>query len=143
MSTQARPGIGAVLNYLDDSGSTSVWVEITEVTNLSWDGATRESIEVFRLNNSSEYVNKIQGILNANSMSATILYTKAQFAVLKTHLETRGNKSYQIVLPDGAGLEWDGFISELPLDMGSDDVMQGDVVFEIDEKADFLSTATP
>lgn len=142
MSTASKPGIGAVLNRWDDSASTGVFAEIVEVTNLSWDGASRESIEVFKLNNSDEYVNKVQGVLNANTISATVLYTRDQFIQLKGDMETRGNRNYQIVLPDGEGIEWSGFITELPLDIGSEDVMQGDVTFEIDGKADFLSVAS-
>lgn len=143
MSTNAKPGIGAILNRWDLSASTAVWQEVVEVTALSWSGASRNVIEVFKLNNADDYVNKVQGILNAGSISATILFTQAQFILMKADLETRGSLQYQIVMPDGEGLEFSGFISELPLDMGSDDVMQGEVSFEIDGKIDFLSTATP
>ncbi len=142
MSTAAKPGIGAVLNRWDDSTSVGVFAEIVEVTNLSWDGPSRESIEVFKLGNSDDYVNKVQGVLNANTISATILFTHDQFIQLKSDLETRGGRDYQIVLPDGEGIEWTGFITELPLDIGSEDVMQGDVTFEIDGKADFVSAAS-
>lgn len=143
MSTNAKPGIGAKLNRWNDSGTTGVWEEIVEVTNLGWGGVSRNVIEVFKLNNADEYVNKLQGVLNAGSVSATVLFTQAGFQMLKTDVETRGSRNYQIVLPDGQGLEWSGFISELPLDIGSDDVMQGEITLEIDGKMDFLSSATP
>lgn len=142
MSTASKPGIGAILNRWDDTLSVGVWEEIVEVTNLSWDGPSRESIEVFKLNSSDEYVNKVQGILNANTISCTVLFTRAQFIQLKADIETRGNREYQIVLPDGEGIEWTGFITELPLDIGSEDVMQGDVTFETDGKVDFVSAAS-
>lgn len=142
MSTNSKPGIGAILNRWDDSASVGVWEEIVEVTNLGWGGASRNVIEVFKLNNADDYVNKIQGVLNASSITATVLFTKAGFVQLKADLETRGSRNYQIVLPDGEGLEWSGFISELPLDMGSDDVMQGEVTIEVDGKVDFVSSAT-
>lgn len=142
MSTGAKPGIGAILNRWDSSLSTPAWEEIVEVTALSWGGASRNVIETFKLNNSDDYVNKLQGVLNAGSITATINFTKAQLITLKADMETRGNGTYQIVFPDGEGLEWDGFITELPLDLGSDDVMAGDVTFEIDGKPDFVSSAT-
>ncbi len=142
MSTNAKAGFGAILNRWDDSTSVGVWEEILEVVSISWEGATRESIEVYVLNASDDYVNKLQGVMNAGAVTATVLFTKNGFAQLKTDLETRGDRDYQIVLPDGEGLEWSGFISELPLDITSDDVMQGDVVFQINGKADFLSVAT-
>lgn len=143
MATVAKPGIGAKLNRWDVVGTTGIWRTIAEVTNLSWSGASRNVIETFVLNNADDYVNKLQGILNAGSITASINFSKDQFNELKTDLETRGNVQYQIVLPDGEGLEWDGFITELPLDIGADDVMQGDVTFEIDGKLDFVSVATP
>jgi len=139
MSTTAKPGIGCVLS----KWVTDTWVEIVEVTNLSWDGASRESIDVFKLNNEDEFMNKVQGTMNSNSISATILFNQAQFIILKADMETRGNIDYQIKLPDGEGIEWSGFITELPLDMGSDDVMQGDISIEIDGPVEFLAVATP
>jgi hypothetical protein len=138
MSTGANVGIGAVLNRWDGSA----FQEVMEVTNISWDGPTREVIDVFRLNNSDDYVNKLQGVINANSVSATVLYTLAQYLILKADLETRGLQDWQIILPDGEGLEWSGFVTEIPLDMGSDDAMQGEVVVEINGKPDLVSTAT-
>ena len=142
MSTEAKAGIGAKLRRWDTSGSSGVWDTIAEVFALSWDGASREVIEVFKLDNSDDYVNKIQGVLNANSITASIYFTKNQFAELKIDQETRGNMNYQIELPDGEALEWEGFITELPLNIGSDDVMQGDLVIEVDGKPDFVSVAS-
>jgi len=142
MATNAKVGFGTVLNRWDDTSSPGGWDEIVEVTNISWDGPSRESVEVFILNAADDYVSKLQGVLNANAITATVLFTQAQFIKLKADLETRGNRDYQIVMPDGEGIEWSGFMSELPLEIGSDDVMQGDVVFQVDGKADFLSVAT-
>jgi hypothetical protein len=144
MSTTAKPGIGAILNRWDDSGSTGVWEEIVEVTNLSWDGASREAIDVFKLNSTDGYMNKVKGVKNANTITATICFNQAEFVKLLAELEddSNANVEYQIVLPDGEGIEWAGFVLELPLDIGSEDVMQGDVVFAVDGKADFVTTAS-
>lgn len=145
MSTSAKPGIGAVLRRWATEAidsTTGQWVTIAEVTALSWSGVSREVIETFKLNNNDDYVNKLQGVLNAGNISATISYTREQFMDMKAEMETRGNNQYQIELPDGEALEWDGFITELPLDIGSDDVMQGEVTFEIDGKPDFVSSAS-
>ena len=141
MSTAAKPGIGVVLNRWEDATTSGAWEVITEVTAISWGGASRNVITTFKLDNADDYVNKLQGIINAGNFSITISFTQAQFIQLKADFEYRGSRSYQIVLPDGEGLEWDGFISELPLNLGFDDVMQGDVTFEIDGKIDFVSSA--
>ncbi len=142
MSTNSKPGIGAVLRRWDVVGTTGAWEEIVEVIALGHSGISRNTIEVFKLNNADDYINKLQGVLDGGDIVATILFTQAQYVILKLDAETRGNVQYQIVLPDGEGLEWDGYISELPLDIGSDDVMQGEVTFVVDGKPDFLTVAS-
>lgn len=141
MSTIAQVGIGARLDRWRTVGTSGSWERVVEVTALSWDGITRNVIETFVLDNSDDYVNKLQGILNAGSITATINYSKDEFNTLKNDMETRGSRPYRIVLPDGEGIVFDGFITELPLDIGSDDVMAGDVAIEIDGSVDFQSTA--
>jgi hypothetical protein len=143
MATNAQPGIGAVLRrWASESidSTTGIWVEIVEVTNISWGGISREVIETFKLNNADDYVNKLQGVLNASSITFTINYTREQYFDLKQEMETRGNNQYQLELPGGEALEFDGFITELPLEIGSDDVMQGEIAIELDGKPDFVSS---
>ena len=143
MSTEARPGIGAKLKRWDTSASVGVWDTIAEVFAIDWGGATREVLTAFKLNNSDDYVNKLQGTLNGNSVTASIYFTKNQFAELKTDLETRGNINYQVELPGGEAVEWEGFVTELPLGgIASDALMSGEVVIEIDGKPDFVSAWT-
>ena len=140
MSSGAAPGIGAKLKRWNTSASTGVWDTIAEVFALDWGGATREVLTAFKLNNADDYVNKKQGTLNGNNVTASIYFTKNQFAVLKTDVETRGNINYQIELPGGEAIEWEGFITELPLGgIGSDALMSGEVVIEVDGKPDFVS----
>ncbi|KKL10512.1 hypothetical protein LCGC14_2555070 [marine sediment metagenome] len=141
MSTNAKPGIGVVLNRWEDATTSGAWEVISEVQAIGWGGSSRKVIDVFKLDNADEYMNKLQGILDAGTISATILFTQSQFVQLKADHEYRGSRSYQIVFPDGEGLEWDGFISELPLNLGADDAMKGEVVFVIDGKPDFVTAA--
>jgi hypothetical protein len=138
MSTEAKVGIGVSMRRKNGS----LWQVLAEVTAISIGGTSREVIETFKLNNTDDYVNKLQGVLNAGSISVSMNYTKAQWLVLKSDLETRGTRNYQIRLPDGEALDFYGFITEMPLDLGSDDVMQGDITFEIDGKPDFLTAWT-
>jgi len=131
-------GVGAKLYYWDTD--TSEYVEITEVDSLGWGGTSRNVVEVGGLNPTDFHVRKLQGLLNADAVTATIRYTFSQYLTLKDQEETRGNFYYLIELPDGAGLEWEGFISELPVNFSDSEVMQGDVVFQVDGKMDFISS---
>jgi len=131
-------GVGAKLYYWD--ATLSEYVPITEVDSLSWDGTSRNVVEVGGLNPTDLHVRKLQGLLNAGALTATIRYKFDQYLTLKTQEETRGNFYYLVELPDGAGLEWEGFISELPINFSDGEVMQGDVSFQIDGKMDFISS---
>lgn len=131
------PGIGAKLKYWDSG--TSAYTEITDVNSLDWDGPSRNVIEVGGLNPTDEYVRKLQGLLNAGNITANIRYKYEQYSTLLTQAETRGNYYYMVELPDGAALEWEGFVAELPLSLAEDSEINGDCSFAIDGKADFLS----
>jgi hypothetical protein len=131
-------GVGAKLSYWDEDASE--YVEITEVDSLGWDGTSRNVVEVGGLNPEDFHVRKLQGLLNAGAVTATIRYKFDQYLTLKEQEETRGNFFYLIELPDGAGLEWEGFISELPINLADAEVMQGDVTFQIDGAMDFISS---
>lgn len=139
MGTQAKPGIGATFRRAQGSA----WDTVAEITAISYKGPSRNVIETFRLDNSDEYVNKLQGVLNAGSVTLTLNYVREEWYTLKTDMETRGNRQYQILLPDGEAIEFEGFVTEMPLDFGSDDVMKGDVAIEIDGKADYVSSGSP
>jgi len=128
-------GIGAKLKYWD----SSAWVELTEVNSLDWDGPSRNVIEVGGLNPTDEYVRKLQGLLNAGNITANIRYKSDQYDTLKIQAETRGNKHYMVELPDSTGLEWVGFVAELPLSLAEDSEINGDCQFAVDGKVDYTS----
>lgn len=143
MATSAKPGIGAKLNRWAVTGTTGAWEEIVEVTNLGHDGMSATIIETKKLNDTDRYINKLKGFLNAGQINATINFTQNGYETLKGDFESATNVFYQIILPDGQGLEWEGpGVSELPLEIGGDDVMQMEVSFDIDGKPDFVTTAT-
>ncbi len=139
MATLAQVALGTVLSYWD---GVSTWVEIVEVTSIELNGPTREVIDVGKLNTADEYMNKLQGMLSGGDIAVSINYVESVYETLRTHMETRGNKMYQIALPNGEGLEFEGFITELPMKITTDDAVTHDVSITIDGQADFLSTVT-
>lgn len=144
MATSAKPGIGAFFRRWAIealNSTTGIWITLSEVTAISWGGVSREVIETFALNNATDYVDKLQGVLNAGQITLTVNYKREQWFDFKAEMETRGNQQYQLELPDGEALEFEGFITEIPLDISSDDVMQGEITIEITGKPDFVSSA--
>lgn len=143
MSSNARPGIGAVLKRWNTDGTTGAWQQVAEVTNADLGGISRAVIETFPLETADKYVAKKQGPLNSGQITCDINYLRDQFIQLKQDAEQSGTIQYQIVLPNGEGIEFDAFITQLPLEISSDAVMNSSVVFEVDGKIDWASTATP
>lgn len=144
MPTNAKVGIDAKLNRWAVSGTTGAWEEIVEVTALGHDGMSANIIETKKLNDTDRYINKLKGFLNAGRITATINFTQDGYEKLKEDFEqtSPANIFYQIVLPDGQGLEWEGpGVAELPLNITGEAPMTMDVVFEIDGKPDFVTTA--
>ena len=141
MATNAKPGIGSYVAYWNTVGAGS-WDTLAEVTHIGWSGSSRQTIETFVLNNADDYVNKLQGVLNGGDVTFTANYTRDQWILLKALEETRGDTEWQWVLPDGEALEWGGFITELPLEAGSDDVMTGEISIAVNGKPDIVSGAT-
>ena len=143
--TNAKAGVGASLRRRATESmdsTTGIWIPFAEVTSISWTGPSREVIETFVLDNPTDYVDKLQGVLNPGQVQFNVNYTREQYFDMKQQLETRGENQYQLRLPDGEALEFDGFIAELSLDLGSDDVMQGEATVEITGAPDFVSSAT-
>lgn len=145
MATSAKTGIGAKLNRWAVTGTTGAWEEVVEVTALAHDGMSAEIIETKKLNDTDRYLNKLKGFLNAGEITATINFTQAGYETLKGDFEqtSPANIFYQIILPDGQGLEWEGpGVSELPLQIGADAPMSMDITFPVDGKPDFVTVAT-
>lgn len=136
-----RTAVGAVLNKWD--AVAGAWVEIAQVGSIDWSGPSREVIEYFALNSPTSYINKAKGRMNAGQMTISLFYTSEVFIRMKTDLEDNSTIfDYQIVLPNGEGLEFSGFPVELPLSMTAEEVMSGDLMLEIDGEASFLSSAS-
>lgn len=143
MASAGKTGIGIIFNRWDVVGTTGLWRPVAEVTNIDMGGISRNVHETFPLSTADKYIAKKQGTINGGQVTVSFNYTKAEFIEMKRDLETSGTVDYQVLFPDGEALEFSGFVTDLPLGMGSDDIMQGDLVIEVDGKPDFQSTATP
>ena len=142
MSSNARTAIGLIFNRWNTDGTTGVWQEILECTNVDWGGLQVNVAETFPLNTVDRYVNKKKGSINSGQITVDVNYLFDQFYQLKQDAEASANGMYQVVLPNGEALEFDGFPVTLPLSLSADAVMQSSIVFEIDGKLDFVSTAS-
>lgn len=150
MSNAAITGVGARLyrwNAFESSSSSADWVEMAEVNSITFDGYSRETIDVTDLKtaaNNNGYRSKIAGLRDSGTFSFNINYTRENYDRMKEDFESDENQIYLVVLPDEdkTYMEFEGLITELPLDIPLEDRINSDITVAIDGRVDHDSGGT-
>jgi hypothetical protein len=140
MSNAAISGVGAKFyrwNPYASSSATADWEEMAEVNSITFDGFTRETIDVTDLKTASTnsgYRSKITGLRDSGTFSFNMNYTRSQYLKMKEDFESDSNQIYLVVLPDTSRtfLEFEGLLTELPLDIPLEDRINSDITVAID-----------
>ncbi len=145
MSNAAITGVGARLYrwnpYEDSSGATAQYTEMAEVNSITFDGYSRETIDVTDLKTAADnngYRSKIAGLRDAGTFSMNINYTNENYQKMKADFESDLNQIYLVVLPDTEEtyFEFEGLLTELPLDIPMEDRINSDITVAIDGRVD-------
>ena len=139
MSTDAITGVGAVLYRWDTDGSD--WEAMAEINSITFDGFSRETIDVTDLKTAATnngYRSKIAGLRDSGTFSFNLNFTYTQYNKMKEDFESDENQTYSVVLPDEelTYLEFEGLITYLPLDIPLEDRLNSDISIAIDGKVD-------
>jgi predicted secreted protein len=133
MSTAAISGVGALMYRWDGS----MFEEVAEVNSLTFDGFSRETIDVTDLksaSNNNGYRSKITGLRDSGTLSLNVNYTRSDYInKWKSDFESDNARTYRVVLPDDdvTFLEFQGYVTELPLDIPMEEKVASDVTIEI------------
>lgn len=113
--------------------SGTAWADIAEVKSISGPGMSRETIDVTSLDSGDGYREFIGSFRDAGTLNLSMNYTPAGYALMKTDFESSDLQNYEILLPDteNTSLEFEGLVTELPLNITTDDVITMDVVIKI------------
>ena len=141
MSTDAITGVGAVLYRWDSEPSEPVFAAMAEINSITFDGFSRETIDVTDLKTASVnngYRSKIAGLRDSGTFSFNLNFTHTQYSEMKEDFESNENQIYAVVLPDDelTYLEFEGLITDLPLDIPLEDRINSDISVAIDGKVD-------
>lgn len=116
--SNAISGVGTVIQKW--SISSSVWTAIAEVTNISGPGMTRDLIEVTSLDSTDGYREFIAGFRDGGNVVLSMNYTRSGLDEFLADFESDTIQNYEIVLPDGTSIEFEGFVQEFPLTIPTD-----------------------
>ncbi len=97
--TNAIAGKGAIFKRGDGTSSES-FTAIAEVTNVTFDGITRDQIDVTNLDSVSGYREKIAGFRDPGTVTLDMNWTLDTFDDFLVDFESDDTVNYQLVMPD-------------------------------------------
>jgi predicted secreted protein len=93
------------------------WVAIAEINNIGGPSKSRETIDTTALDTVGGYRTVITGLRDAGTVTLAMNFTRNGYEQMDDDFADDAAKNYEIVLPDADNttLEFEGFVTELPL----------------------------
>jgi predicted secreted protein len=131
----ATSGAGTKFRRWNASATSAAgaWETIGNITGISGPDASRETIDTTTLDSVAGYREFIPSLRDAGSMSLTMNFSRDTYDMMKADFESDNLQNYQIVLPDSDSttLEFEGMVTEIPLEIPLDDKISADVTIKI------------
>jgi predicted secreted protein len=131
-SSNAISGVGTVFQRW----SGSVWEKIAEVNSISGPSMTRDFIDVTSLDSTGGFREFITGFRDGGTVSLTMNFTRTSYDKMLLDFEDDDPHYYEIVLPDdvNTSFEFCGYVTELPLEIPTDDKITANVTIKVSGK---------
>ena len=145
--SNAISGLGTKFLRWDSSApaGSSDWQAIAEIISISGPTMTREFIDVTSLDSTGGYREFIAGFRDGGTVTLNMNFTSATYADMKDDFEDRDSQFYEIVLPDenNTSFEFEGLVTELPLEIPTDDRVTANVTIKVVGKVEVNSGSGP
>ncbi len=141
MSSTAVSGVGTHFRRWDATASNPKFVKISEINSISGPSKTRDTIDVTSLDSIDGYREFITGFRDAGTVTLNMNFTRDSFDTMNNDFEDDDPKNYEIVLPDAenTSLEFEAFVTEVPLEIPTDDKITLSVTLKITGPVDINS----
>ena len=132
VGSNAIAGVGTIFNRY----SGTVWQRIAEINSISGPSMTRDTIDVTSLDSTGGYREFITGFRDGGTVSLTMNFTRETYDLMLFDFESNDAQSYEIILPDAdvTSFEFCGLVTELPLEIPTDDKVTANVTIKITGK---------
>lgn len=145
--SNAISGLGTKFLRWDSSApaGSADWQAIAEIISISGPTMTREFIDVTSLDSTGGYREFIAGFRDGGTVTLNMNFTSATYSVMKDDFEDRDSQFYEIVLPDenSTSFEFEGLVTELPLEIPTDDRVTANVTIKVVGKVEVNSGSGP
>jgi len=132
-SSKAVSGVGTIFQRYDD---TLGWEHLAEITSISGPTMTRDFIDVTSLDSTGGFREFITGFRDGGTVSLTMNFTRDTYDRMLADFEDDDPHYYEIILPDvdETTVEFCGFVTELPLEIPTDDKITASVTIKVSGK---------
>lgn len=114
--------------------SGAAWAAIAEVNSISGPSMSRDTIDVTSLDSTGGYREFIPGFRDPGTVSLTMNFTGATYDQMKQDFDSEDPGNYEILFPEAGGnysLEFEGMVTELPIEITTDDKVTSNVTIKI------------
>ena len=131
-------GVGTELHKFDYTN----WVKLANVTNISWDGISRELLEVTSIKSVEDWKEYTTGYMDGGTVQLTLNFTRDSYDSVAADMFNAESMHYKIIIPDENGTTFDflGFITETPIDISTDKQITMTVTLKITSKVYLSNT---
>jgi predicted secreted protein len=139
----AKAGVGT--EFRRWNSTSGLWEKIAEINSIVGPGMTRDVIDTTALDTSGGYRTFIAGFRNPGTITLNMNFTRDTYEQMKDDFEDDNAQNYEIVLPDDdtTTLEFEGLVTELPLNVPTDDKIGVDVTIQISGQVTLESGSGP
>jgi len=129
MSSLATAGVGTKFQRWDGAA----WVDIAEVNSITGPGMSRDTIDVTSLDSTGGYREKIGGFRDGGTVVLNMNFIRSNYDLFKEDFESSTLGNYRIHMPDveNTSVEFEGWVTELPLAITPDDKITMDVTIAV------------
>ena len=132
MATNSNAFAGKGTQFRRWSGAT--WAAIAEINSISGPSMSRDTIDVTSLDSTGGYREFIAGFRDPGTVQLTMNFTAATYELMLADFESDTDGNYEILFPaEGTNysLEFIGLVTELPIEIPTDDKVTSTVTIKI------------
>jgi len=135
--SNAIAGVGTVFQRWNGAA----WDKLAEINSISGPTKTRDFIDVTSLDSVGGYREFIAGFRDGGTVTLNMNFTRATYDLMNTDFEDEESQFYEIVLPDAdeTSFEFLGLVTELPLEITTDDKVTANVTIKVNGKVEVNS----
>ncbi len=129
MASEGIAGIGTLFRRWDGVN----WVNISEIKNISGPSKSRTTIDVTSLDSTGGYKEFIAGLKDPGGVTLAMIFRRDTYDIMNDDFEDDLLQNYEIFLPDAeyTSFEFEGLVTELPLNIPTDEAITMDVVIKV------------